>query len=536
MKVARTIEEMLAEIHTQRQWVIYGAGWAGRVVCKYLKANHVSVMAFAVTVKGKDQELDGVPVYCLDDILSLRQKADLKIILAVTECHRCSMEEELKKRQVTSCIELQDRLFYQITMENRKLDAEKAEAGKRKGESDETVGYLSPGYLDTNYAEQRLVIGRIEGAAYEAIPKETANITFIDTECTINLERCRQLSEACYCPERYVPEVGLIHTFNMVCRTDRPWCVSFETSVPRISPETESEEAYYLQLVEYMKQPNCRALYALSRNAYEIQKNILSAHIPPDDVKLLMGKTKILHPPQRELVTEEEFERKHGRRYERIQENGKCRGEGKKIRFIFVGGAFFLKGGREIIEVLSEFEGKYDFALTLVSSLQYDDYLTRTSYEEMVKYRNIIQKKDWIDYYKSLPNEAVLEKCREASVGLLPSIADTYGYVVLEMQAAGCPVITTNVRAFPETNNEDCGWVCHLPVNEFGFCTERDTKAWSGVLRQELKRCFKDIFEHPEKIRKKGRLALERIRAMHDPYEYQRELRRNLFYKAGIQQ
>lgn len=159
----------------------------------------------------------------------------------------------------------------------------------------------------------------------------------------------------------------------------------------------------------------------------------------------------------------------------------------------------------------------------------YDDFFTKTPYEEMRRCQNIIREKSWIDYYESLPNSEVLKKCKEATVGLLPSLTDTYGYSVLEMQAAGCPVVTTNIRAFPETNEEECGWMCHLPVNELGCCTEHEVSVWSPILDRELTKCFQNIFEHPETIKKKGRKALERIRRMHDPQEYQKELAKNLF-------
>lgn len=160
--------------------------------------------------------------------------------------------------------------------------------------------------------------------------------------------------------------------------------------------------------------------------------------------------------------------------------------------------------------------------------MQYDDYFTKTPYEEMMNYKTIIYQKSWINYYESLPNKVVLEKCKEATVGLLPSVADTYGYTVLEMQAAGCPVVTTNVRAFPETNNEDCGWICRLPIDKLGFCMEQDPETWSSILKIELRRCFYEIFSQPWKIKEKGQKAVERIRSMHNLHAYQKELQKNL--------
>lgn len=47
-------------------------------------------------------------------------------------------------------------------------------------------------------------------------------------------------------------------------------------------------------------------------------------------------------------------------------------------------------------------------------------------------------------------------------------------------------------------------------------------------MKEELKRCFQNIFDYPEKIKQKGKKALERIRVMHDPYAYQKELQSNL--------
>lgn len=512
MGFVRRIEKFNKEIDTSKKVIIYGAGWAGRTVCAYLMNHKILVTAFAVTTQGNTRVQDGLPVYCLDELLNLNRIEDTVIILGVTKVHRHAMEAELEKRGVCIYTVCSENLFYEMARENREFTAREAGIHRDKENNGITVGYLSPGYLDSNYAEQRLIIDKISGINYLAMPKETADISYIIPEYENQMERYRGLEEACYCPNQYLPEADLIHTFNMVCKTDKPWCASFETVIPRMTGSTQWEKKYFLHLIESMKKRNCKALYALCHNAYEIQRNMLEeALIPPDDLELLMNKTKVLHPPQEVLITEEAFVKKH---------------ETEKVHFIFIGGAFFIKGGREIIETLSEFEDRFDFDLTLISSLLYDDYFTKTPYEEMVRCRKIIHECSWIDYYESLDNKDVLEKCKKATIGLLPSVADTYGYAVLEMQAAGCPVVTTNVRAFSETNNDLCGWVCRLPVDKLGFCMEQDSKIWSGILKKELRRCFEDIFSHPENIREKGRNALGRIRKMHDPYRYQRELRR----------
>ncbi len=512
MKTVRTIEELIMETDSKKQLIIYGAGQIGKLVYGFLRSNGITVTAFAVTMQTKEWKYGEIPVRSIDDVLGDYQASDIIIILAVTKTYHTSMEEELKKRKISSYIKLSEKLLYELRREGQKEKAKEAELKKEIIERI-SIGYLTPGYLDTDYAERRLVVDKIKDAFYVAMPKESTEILLEDDTDGADWEWYRQLADACYCPEEYCPEVDLIHTFNMVCKTDRNWIASFETTMPRVWPETESEEQYYLQLAEYMKRSNCKSLYAFCRNAYNIQRHSLMRHLPPDEVELLMAKTKVLHPPQEILITEEEFVKKHER---------------KEIHFIFVGSAFFIKGGKELIRALSKFENCYDFRLTLISSLLCNDYFTNTSNEEAAAWKEIIQEKQWIDYYESIPNDKVLEKCKEATIGLLPSFADTYGYAVLEMQASGCPVVTTNVRALSEINNENCGWVCQMPIDDLGYCAEQDKSLLSEILEKELEKCFQDIFEHPDMIEMKGRAALERIREMHDPDEYQEKLKKNL--------
>lgn len=56
---------------------------------------------------------------------------------------------------------------------------------------------------------------------------------------------------------------------------------------------------------------------------------------------------------------------------------------------------------------------------------------------------------------------------KNSHVGLLQTWSDTYGYSVLEFQACACSVITTDLRALPEINNNEVGWLIELPKNIF---------------------------------------------------------------------
>ncbi|MFH4294310.1 glycosyltransferase, partial [Acinetobacter baumannii] len=73
-----------------------------------------------------------------------------------------------------------------------------------------------------------------------------------------------------------------------------------------------------------------------------------------------------------------------------------------------------------------------------------------------------------IKIYSNVDNNKVIEMIREHHIGLFPTWADTFGYSVLEFQACGCPVISTDVRALSEINNNDIGWLINVDKNKYG--------------------------------------------------------------------
>ena len=125
-----------------------------------------------------------------------------------------------------------------------------------------------------------------------------------------------------------------------------------------------------------------------------------------------------------------------------------------------------------------------------------------------------------IIHYPGLPYHKVLEIFRKVHVGLLPTWADTYGYTVLEAQAAACPVITTDVRAMPELNNNEMGWVISVPKDKAQnaiLVTPEDRLAIAAILEPNLEEIFQSILDNPAQLKEKGRLSWERIRNEHDP-------------------
>ena len=130
---------------------------------------------------------------------------------------------------------------------------------------------------------------------------------------------------------------------------------------------------------------------------------------------------------------------------------------------------------------------------------------------------------DWITHYPSLPNEQVLALMVGAHVGLLPTYADTYGMSVLECQAHGTPVITTNVRALPEMNDEHAGWLIEVPRDDLGegqYTMPEQRALLSASIEAGLERVLHEIFADRASLRRKGTAALEKIEREHNPADF----------------
>ncbi len=112
-----------------------------------------------------------------------------------------------------------------------------------------------------------------------------------------------------------------------------------------------------------------------------------------------------------------------------------------------------------------------------------------------------------------MPNQQVLELLKTCDVGLLPTYADTYGFSALEAQSAACPVISTDVRALPEINNTEVGWLINVPKNELGeayYQTPEDRQVLSERIQSGLEHIIRGIVQEPTTIAKKGQAALEK--------------------------
>jgi glycosyltransferase involved in cell wall biosynthesis len=190
-----------------------------------------------------------------------------------------------------------------------------------------------------------------------------------------------------------------------------------------------------------------------------------------------------------------------------------------------------------------KYEYKYNFELTIVSSLAIDNSAIKNKKTpaDVERTKHLIQQKsDWINYFPRLPNQEVLELMKKSHIGLLPTYADTYGYSVLEFQAAGCPVITTNIRALPEINDNNVGWIIEIPKSSLGeaiytgeliYMTKEARFVISKSIREGIEQAVHEIFADHKVILEKSNRSISRIIEHHSIEDYASRLK-NIYLEA----
>jgi hypothetical protein len=301
-------------------------------------------------------------------------------------------------------------------------------------------------------------------------------------------------------------DCGIVHLYNMTSFSATPWLTTFEVRLPM--PHIGSRWALHA-CFRRLRSKSCRKLIAMSAAAYHEQ--IRFTQEQSEGVDEIREKMCVLHPVQPVLV--ETYEKK--------------RRDSDHIVFTIVGDDFFRKGGEETLRVFEHFLQKgHPIRLNVISMME-SHHKPFLSADREGSMRIIYAYPHAIRHRAGLPHGEVLSILNETDVELLPTYSDTYGFSVLEAQASGCPVITTNVRALPEVNNQEIGWLISVPKDEHEdalFWDPEGKRRSSRAIEEGLMQTIAEILADPGSIRRKGQGALERIRRDHDPAKRAMEL------------
>jgi glycosyltransferase involved in cell wall biosynthesis len=293
------------------------------------------------------------------------------------------------------------------------------------------------------------------------------------------------------------PRVDGFHLVNAISLSRRPWITTFEHYLPRWNAHSR----FGMKLVA---RKNCLAIVALSAYAHRSMTMLLEEH--PDLRPRIEPKLHMLPPPQAPHITS--FDEKPL--------------DHRIPAFTFVGREFFRKGGMEILHAASILRDEgHTFRLNIISNLEHGDYVTHATAADVEKAKRAMAALgETVVFRGEMPNAEVMATLRASHAGLLPTFDDTYGFSVLEAQACGTPMITTDVCALGETNSPDVGWVIPLPQDRWGQAYRVDPEnltRLSAQVRDGLVAAMREIIRDPATVRPRGIRALERIQSAHDP-------------------
>lgn len=295
-------------------------------------------------------------------------------------------------------------------------------------------------------------------------------------------------------------KVDILHFFSALSKGEKPWVVTSSVPLPRWTKN-------HAKGIQLLANDSCKKIILISDICKQRQLAELEKY--PDYKDKIIPKITVLHPSQNPLI--------------KSYSDKKLSKE--KIVFSLVGHQILIKGGLETLRTFSRLHQEgFNVQLNLVSLLHSVDYLkNENSANELNEVKTIVASSpSWLNYFPSMPNDKVIELLKTSHVALLPSYGDSYGYSVLESQACGCPVISTDIVALPEINNEDCGWIINVPKLEFGkpdvYSLEKHLK-FSQTIENQLYNTIISILNNRHQIELKGNNALNRIINKHNPTE-----------------
>ncbi len=315
---------------------------------------------------------------------------------------------------------------------------------------------------------------------------------------------------ACYSRFAVVPrhasDADFFHLFNSIPLRDCPFVVTTEAGLPRwwgAPPEI------MLDGWRRLASSACGRILAISQNAARMIAHELNA-CPQALRQEIEAKLEVLLPPQ-------EIPPQHDR--------AKFRTRGP-LRLAFVGRDFLRKGGYQFVCALQTLARRnIAFHATIVANMRVtgepEAPWNQNGARHLAQTRAMLAALgDRVEFHETLPNRRVLDLFGRSHVALLPSLSEPFGYTVLEAASQLCPVLTTNIRAFPEINGDDCGWMVPLPVMALGIldCVSTPFEQVSLRLHADLAETIAHIADTGlGAVGEKAEAALARVCTCHDP-------------------
>lgn len=227
----------------------------------------------------------------------------------------------------------------------------------------------------------------------------------------------------------------LTHAHNRIPLGARRSIMSFESHMPRLFGIRESGVLHNM-LERHLLSPSCRRIVGMSHFAKRI---FLDQHreLSPEKLEILKSKLMVRHPSV-ELVSREDT-------YDAATDTG-------PLKLVFVGGHFARKGGCVAVEIARKAHARaLPVEVTIISAMGMGEsvWTDPTLPGALDAYTSGPDLPN-LTMMGAQPNNVVRQLFAESHFGLLPTIADTFGFSAIECMAEHTPMIVTRSGALPE--------------------------------------------------------------------------------------
>lgn len=369
---------------------------------------------------------------------------------------------------------------------------------------------MKVGYTEKNHnSDKQFLLHNGNEVNYKRVIDQAGLRRFARNKLRINFSPSK--SEYLRGNTLYAP-VDLIHFWNAISTTRKPWIVSTSSGLPFGVPRDDPK---FRWAAELMAGDNCRRILCTSqfaRSKIETKCsnfNTLWPHIKSKLIDLPPPQSVIMRPELKAYI-------------------------GVGLRIAFVGKDLTRKGGCELINAFARFsQSSPDASLYIVGRIS--DISLHCSKAYVDRTLSSISNTPSIRIMGLTGSHQVLDLFKSCHISALPSHSETYGYVVLESQACACPVITTDVGAFREINSPRLGWILDSgdqPKNPKLHDVEMRHHL-SQVLEERLLETLLHIDQDREELRFKALNAYKNILEKHNPDNHKKRLLR--IYRQALE-
>jgi glycosyltransferase involved in cell wall biosynthesis len=294
----------------------------------------------------------------------------------------------------------------------------------------------------------------------------------------------------------------LMHSFNRVPVTAKPFLVTFESALPRTYGRAYAVARNVLR--ERLVRDNCRGVIALSDYAVRRTRGLNAdwAGLPR-----LEAKMQVIHPNLPLL-----------RREPKPLPGG-------PIRLVFVGRQWARKGGVVAVRLAAKARQRgLPVEVTIVSPLTYGANVY-TDHPDAGRYAADVRLLDGpnVTVHRSLGNEDVLRLMAESTFTLLPTVNDTYGFTVLEGFSVGTPTIVSRTGALPEVVRDEVnGYLLDVPTDDVGDWVHLHERSWDRLdalyesMADQVIERIEAFLDAPDTYEALSEGAIDQIRRSHE--------------------